>query len=176
VLGMVLPALLYVAFLPEGSEIRGFGIAAALASGVGARAGPVLAGSIALLGAWLLFKTQLDNVEGMVRALTDVLWTGSRRLRDRRGGDVRHVYYTVLVAVVVWGIVALGLAQPVALLQIGANVASVAFIITSLHVLYINTRILPVEIRPPLWRRLSLVAMAVFYSYFSFLSISSLFR
>jgi hypothetical protein len=176
VLGMVLPALLYVAFLPAGSEIRGFGIAAALASAVGTQAGPILGGSIALLGSWLLFKTQLDNIEGMVRALTDVLWTGSRRLRDWRGGDVRRVYYSVLAAVVVWGIVALGLAQPVALLQIGANVASVAFIVTSLHVLYINTRILPPEIRPPLWRKLALVAMAMFYSYFSWLSLSSLLR
>ena len=175
VLGMVLPALLYVAFLPAGSEIRGFGIAAALASAVGTQAGPILGGSIALLGSWLLFKTQLDNIEGMVRALTDVLWTGSRRLRDWHG-DVRRVYYTVLAAVVVWGLVALGLAQPVALLQIGANVASVAFIVTSLHVLYINTRLLPPEIRPPLWRRLALVAMAMFYSYFSWLSISSLVR
>jgi hypothetical protein len=173
-LGMVLPALLYVAFLPPGTDIRGLGIAAALASAVGAQAGPLLAGSIALLGAWLLFKTQLDNMEGMVRALTDVLWTGSDRLRAWRGGDVRRVYYTVLGAVVVWGVIALGLAQPVMLLQIGANVAGVAFIITSLHLLYINTRLLPAPIRPALWRRLALVAMAVFYGYFSALSISSL--
>jgi hypothetical protein len=173
-LGMLLPALLYVTFLPPGTDIRGLGIAAALASAVGAKAGPILAGSIALLGAWLLFKTQLDNMEGMVRALTDVLWTGSTRLRAWRGGDVRRVYYTVLGAVVVWGVIALGSAQPVVLLQIGANVASVAFIITSLHLLYINTRLLPVELRPPLWRRLSLVAMAAFYGYFSALSISSL--
>jgi hypothetical protein len=173
-LGMVFPALLYVTFLPAGTDIRGLGIAAALAASVGARAGGVLAGSIALLGAWLLFKTQLDNMEGMVRALTDVLWTGSSRLRGWRGGDVRRVYYSVLGVVVIWGVIALGLAQPVALLQIGANIASVAFIITSLHLLYINTRLLPAELRPPYWRRLSLVAMALFYSYFSALSISSL--
>ena len=48
------------------------------------------------------------------------------------------------------------------------------FIITSLHVLYINTRLLPVALRPPLWRRASLVFMAVFYGFFSYLSISSL--
>ncbi len=174
-LGMVLPALLYVTFLPAGTDIRGLGIAAALASSVGARAGAVLAGVIALLGAWLLFKTQLDNMEGMVRALTDVLWTGSKRLRGWRGGDVRRVYYSVLTAVVIWGVFALNLAQPVALLVIGANIASVAFIITSLHLLYINTHLLPPELRPPLWRRASLVAMAVFYSYFSTLSIYSLF-
>jgi hypothetical protein len=175
-LGMILPALLYVTFLPPGTEIRGLGIAAALAQSVGAQAGPMLAGAIALLGAWLLFKTQLDNMEGMVRALTDVLWTGSSRLRAWRGGDVRRVYYSVLAASVVWGMVALGMSQPIVLLQVGANVASVAFIVTSLHLLYINTTLLPPALRPPLWRRLVLVLMAVFYSYFSFLSISSLLR
>ena len=175
-LGMILPAILYVTFLPPGTEIRGLGIAAALASGVGAQAGPTLAGAIALLGAWLLFKTQLDSIDGMVRALTDVLWTGSRRLRAWRDGDVRRVYYSVLAASVVWGMIALGLTQPIVLLQVGANVASVAFIVTSLHLLYINTTLLPPPLRPPLWRRLALVAMAMFYAYFSFLSISSLLR
>jgi hypothetical protein len=175
-LGMILPALLYVTFLPAGTEIRGLGIAAALASSVGAQAGPILGGAIALLGAWLLFKTQLDNMEGMVRALTDVLWTGSSRLRSWRGGDVRRVYYSVLAASVVWGMVALGMTQPIVLLQVGANVASVAFIVTSLHLLYINTKLLPPALRPPMWRRLVLVAMALFYGYFSFLSISSLLR
>jgi hypothetical protein len=111
-----------------------------------------------------------------VRALTDVLWTGSGRLRGWRGGDVRSVYYTVLAASVVWGMIALGMSQPIVLLQVGANVASVAFIVTSLHLLYINTKLLPPALRPPMWRRLVLVAMSMFYGYFSFLSISSLLR
>jgi hypothetical protein len=174
VLGMMLPALLYVHFLPAGSDIRGLGIAAALASSVGAQAGALLAGVIALLGAWLLFKTQLDSLEGMVRALTDILWTGSARLREWRGGDVRLVYYSVLAAVVMWGMIALRLAQPIVLLQIGANVAGVVFIITSIHVLYLNTRLLPPALRPPVWRRVVLVLMCLFYGYFSVLSISTL--
>jgi hypothetical protein len=176
ILGMVLPALLYVTFLPRGTDIRGLGIAAALASSIGERAGPLLAGFIAFLGAWILFKTQLDQMEGMVRALTDMLWTGSERVRAWRGGDVRKVYYGVLAAVVLWGIIALRLAQPIVLLQIGANVAGVVFVITSLHLLYINTRLLPRELGPPLWRRATLVFMALFYGFFSALSIQSLFR
>ena len=166
VLGMALPALLYVTFLPRGTDIRGLGISAALAHGVGARAGPLLAGAIAFLGAWILVKTQLDNVEGMTRAITDILWTGSRRIRAWRGGDVRAVYYAVLSGIVLWGIIALRLAQPIILLQLGANVAGVVLIVSSLHLLYVNTRLLPVELRPPAWRRVALVAMALFYGFF----------
>jgi hypothetical protein len=73
----------------------------------------------------------------------------------------------------VWGIIALRLAQPFILLQIGANVAGVVFIISSIHLLYINTRLLPVELRPPLWRRAALVLMSLFYTTFLLLSIRS---
>jgi hypothetical protein len=173
-LGMALPALLYVTFLPHGTDIRGLGISAALASGVGAEAGALLAGVIAFLGAWILFKTQLDLLEGMVRALTDILWTGSRRVRAWRGGDVRAVYYGVLAVVVLWGVVALRLAQPIVLLQIAANVAGVVFVLASLHLLYINTRLLPRELRPPPWRRAVLVGMALFYAFFVTLAVGSL--
>jgi hypothetical protein len=175
IIGMVLPALLYVTFLPPGTNIEGSGISAALADSVGAQSGALLAGVIAFLGAWILFKTQLDNLEGMVRAITDMLWTGSHRVRSWRGGDVRAVYYTVLGGVVLWGFVALRLAQPIVLLKMGANVASAIFIVALLHLLYVNTRLLPEHVRPPMWRRAALVAMAVFYGFFVALSISSAF-
>ena len=67
---------------------------------------------------------------------------------------------------VVWGIIALKLAQPMMLLQIGANIAGVIFVIASLHLLYLNTRVLPEALRPPLWRRVALVGMALFYAFF----------
>jgi hypothetical protein len=175
-LGMALPALLYVTFLPPGSDIRGLGISAALAHSVGARSGPLLAGAIAFLGAWILFKTQLDSLEGLVRAITDILWTGSPRVRAWGRGDVRAVYYGVLAAVVLWGIVALRLAQPIVLLQLGANVAGGVFVVASLHLLYLNTRLLPRELRPPAWRRAALVGMALFYGVFVSLSVSALAR
>jgi hypothetical protein len=173
VLGMTLPALLYVTFLPRGTELQGLGIAAALANSIGQSIGPFVAGVVAFLGAWVLFKTQLDNLEAMTRSITDILWTGSRRIRAWRGGDVRAIYYAVLGAIVLWGIIALRLAQPFFLLQIGANVAGFIFIIASLHLLYINTRLLPEELRPPLWRRVALVVMSLFYTTFLVLSISS---
>jgi hypothetical protein len=175
VIGMMLPALLYVTYLPAGTDIQGLGISAALASNLGAREGAVLGVIVGVLGAWLLFKTQLDLTEALVRAITDILWTGSRHVRAWRGGDVRAVYYTVLTIAAGWGIVALRLAQPIILLQIAANVAGVVFVIASWHLLYINTRYLPVEIRPSRPRQALLVAMSAFYGFFVFQSARTLF-
>ena len=165
-LGMTLPALLYVTFVPAGTDIRGLGIAAALAQAVATQKGAIFGGVIAILGVWILFKAQLDILEGMTRAVTDILWTGSERIRAWRGGDVRVVYYSVLVVISLWGIVALKLTQPIILLALSANMAGIVFIISSLHLLYINTRLLPVALRPPMWRRLALVALALFYGFF----------
>ena len=163
---MMLPALLYVTFVPVGSDIRGLGIAAALAQAVATQKGAIFGGIIAGLGVWLLFKTQLDILEGMTRAITDILWTGSGRIRSWRGGDVRVVYYSVLAAISIWGIIALKLTQPIVLLTLSANMAGIVFIISSIHLLYVNTRLLPVELRPPLWRRLAVVALTLFYGTF----------
>ena len=175
ILGMVLPALLYVTFVPVGSDIRGLGVAAALAEAVATQKGAIFGGVIAVLGVWLLFKTQLDILEAMTRAITDILWTGSSRIREWRGGDVRVVYYTVLLAITAWGIIALRLTQPIILLALSANMAGIVFIISSLHLLYINTRLLPVELRPPMWRRVALVALAVFYGLFLVMWLWTLF-
>ena len=173
-LGMMLPALLYVTFVAPGTDIKGLAISAVLANTIGATAGVWLGLLVAALGAWILFKTQLDCVEGMTRSVTDILWTGSTRVRAWRGGDIRAVYYSVLVLVVVWGIIALKLTQPMMLLQIGANIAGVIFVFASLHLLYLNTRVLPKPLRPPMWRRVALVAMAVFYAFFAVLVARSL--
>ena len=175
-LGMGLPALLYVTFVPAGSDIRGLGIAAALAQAVSTQKGAIFGGVIAVLGVWILFKAQLDILEGMTRAITDILWTGSSRIRAWRGGDVRVVYYSVLAVISVWGIITLGLTQPIILLALSANMAGIVFIISSLHLLYVNTRLLPVPLRPPMWRRLALVALSLFYGLFLTMWLWSLLR
>ncbi len=109
----------------------------------------------------------------MARSITDVLWTGSHGVRTWRGGDVRAVYYAVLAVIVVWGVIGMRLAAPMVLLKLGANIAGVVFTVAALHVLYVNTRLLPAHVRPPMWRRVALVAMAVFYSVFVALSLRS---
>jgi Mn2+/Fe2+ NRAMP family transporter len=171
-LGMALPAILYTATLSPGADIRGLGVAAALADAFGGGTG--LAFAVAFMGAWLLFKAQLDILEGTVRAVTDILWSGSRRVRASSNGDVRYVYYSVLAVFVVWGLIAMGLAQPIFLLQVSANIAGLVMVIASLHILYVNTRMLPEELRPPIWRRAALVAMTLFYGFFVTLWVSTL--
>ena len=94
-------------------------------------------------------------------------------MRRWTGGEVRWVYYGVLAVFVVWGVIALGMAQPIVLLQLSANVGGVVMVLSSLHILYVNTTLLPPQLRPPLWRRVALVAMALFYGFFVTLWVSA---
>jgi hypothetical protein len=40
----------------------------------------------------------------------------------------------------------------------------------------VNTRLLPVELRPPMWRRVALVALALFYGFFLMMWVLSAIR
>jgi hypothetical protein len=82
---------------------------------------------------------------------------------------VRFLYHVVLTVLVVWGVLALTLTQPLVLLQVGANIAGVVMILAPLHILRVNTTLLPEAIRPPLWRRATMVLMAAFYGTFVWL-------
>lgn len=168
-LGMGLPAILYTSLIERGGDIRGLAVAAELANAMVSRGGAAMAFVVAMMSVWVLFKTQLDVMEVMVRTITDIVWCSSARARAWRHGDVRAIYYAVLALVVLWGVTALALTQPIILLQLGANVAGLAFVIASLHILHVNTTLLPVELRPPLWRRLALASTAVFYGFFAYL-------
>ena len=67
------------------------------------------------------------------------------------------------------------LAQPFVLLQISANMAGLVLVIGSLHLLYVNTRLLPPHVRPPMWRRAALVFMSLFYGFFVIRSFATFF-
>jgi hypothetical protein len=165
-LGMVLPAILYTSFVSSETVSSGMAVAAELAGIIGDKYGLPLAYTVAMLGAWILFKTQLLILEGTVRSVTDLLWSSSRRIREWRRGDARALYYSILALTVVWGLIALRMTQPIILLQLSANMAGLVFVVSSLKILHINTTLLPPEIRPSLWRRGALVLMALFYGSF----------
>jgi hypothetical protein len=166
-LGMAFPGILYTALIPRGTDLRGLNIASELARALAERSGPALTIVVAVMSAWILFKVQIDILEATVRAVTDILWSASRRVRAYT--DVRRVYYAVLAVAVLWGAFALTLTAPIVLLQLAANVAGFVMALSALHILRVNTTLLPPALRPPPWRRVALAMMAAFYGIFVWL-------
>jgi hypothetical protein len=163
VLGMALMILLTLEYVGAGSAIDGWAVANLQALGIAAVHGPIFWYVTLIAGVWVLFSTQLALVDGLPRAITDILWTSSPAVRRWRGGDVRAIYYSVMAVFAVWGCIALNLAQPLTLIIIGANVAGFTFVLESLHTLVVNRKFLPPELRPALWREASVVLCAIFY-------------
>ena len=173
--GMVLTTLITLEFVTPGTVSSGWGIAEMQASQLAARHGRIFWYLTLLTGFWVLFKTQLGNSDGLVRSLTDMAWSGSPAARRWRGGDVRRIYYSVMAVFIVWGCIALNLAQPLTLVVISANVAGLNLVIVSIHTLVVNRRFLPPDLRPSLGREAMLVACALFFGGFAVATIASRF-
>jgi hypothetical protein len=171
--GMALTALFTLQYVPAGTVAGEWAVANLQATGIAAVHGPVFWYLTIVCGFWILFSTQLGIVDGLPRGTTDILWAASPRLR--KTGDIRKVYYGVLLVFAVWGCVALNLARPITLIIIGANAAAFIFIVESLHTLVVNRMFLPRALRAPLWREGCLILCAVFYGSFVVFAAARLF-
>jgi hypothetical protein len=167
IVGMMLVTLMSLEFVPAGTKVGGWAVADIQASAIAERHGRVFWYLTLMTGFWVLFKTQLGQSDGLVRTLTDMLWSGTAGMRRRPSVDVRRLYYTILAVFVVWGCIALNLAQPLTLVVIGANVAGVNFVFLSIHTLVVNRRVLPRELRPPIWREVIVALCALFFGGFA---------
>ncbi len=165
--GMVLPAVLSLEFIPRGTKLEGFGIAAYQAEYLSRVGGEAMWFVTLLVGFWVLYSTQLGITDCFTRMVTDILWSGSKRVRSFRGGEIRSVYYGVLLLFSFWGVFLLlsGL-KPMFLIVVGANVAALNFVVLGVHALIVNHRFLPRELRPSLLETVVVLLGVVFYGFF----------
>ena len=165
--GIMLPALITLRFIPFGTEFANqFGIAVYQAQYIVWATGNNFLWNITLLiGFWILFSTQLGITDAFVRMITDIIWTNNNT-EDVSVRDVRFVYYTVLLMFLLSGASILFLdVRPLFLILIGASVAGLNTTVISLHTLYVNRTLLPAELKPPLWREIVIVLGAIFYGF-----------
>jgi len=166
-LGMYLCVNMAAAIVPAGTKMTGLATGAYQAKYLMEHTGYKIFWFLTLInGFWILFSTQLGNLDGIVRLTTDTLWSGSEGIRKWRGGDVRTIYYFILAMYVIWGCIAMGLAQPLVLIMIGANIAAFIFAFTGIHVIVTNRKLLPEEVRAPLWREIIVILCSIFYAVF----------
>lgn len=120
---------------------------------------------LALLnGFWILFSTHLGNTDVLVRTVTDILWTASGRVRAWRGGSISTIYYALLALFTVWGLAAISFQwTAMDLFKFLGAIAGVVLAIAAMQVLFVNTRLLPPELRPSWWRKGALVLCSLFY-------------
>jgi hypothetical protein len=163
VLGMALPSLLSLEFIP-GVTVDGHAAAAMTARGIADQHGEVFWYLTLLMGFIVLAPGQMSDIDGVVRRWTDVIWTGSQRARKMEGHQVRNIYYTILLGYVIWGLIALRLTpNPLVLAIFTGTLRNIGIGFTSLHSLYVNRNLLPRELRLPWYLQVGLVVAFVFF-------------
>ena len=165
--GMFLNVNLATAIMPQGTNIAQVGAGAFQAQYMAQHLWTGFWFLALLNGFWILFSTNLGNTDLLVRTITDIIWIGSHRARAWRGGDIRRIYYTLLFGFAVWGMIAVNWANAMSLFKIIANMAGLVLAIAAIQVLRVNSKLLPAELQPPLWRKAALVLCSLFYWTFS---------
>jgi hypothetical protein len=95
-----------------------------------------------------------------------MLWYASPKIREWSKGDIRKVYYGLLVAVLIWGTIYVNITVPLIILAISANVANFTMALSALLTVIVNRKFLPPEFRPSIWREVIMLVNTVFFGFF----------
>lgn len=176
-MGMALPALLSMQFA-QYSELKGTGLewSQALITADGIRHAPQFSPALSqglwivtiCVGMLVMLPSQMSIVDDVSRRWTDILWSGSRRVRSTLAGNaVSRIYYSILGVYVLWTVVAAYVfstwGTPKLMTLVIANLNNLAIGFTSFHLLWINSTMLPPALRPRWYHRIGVFACGVFY-------------
>ncbi|MGH9674562.1 MAG: Nramp family divalent metal transporter, partial [Bryobacteraceae bacterium] len=164
VLGMALPAAFSYQFLRGVTNVEGHAVAAMSARAVADQHGAIFWFLTLFCGFLIMAPTQVTQLDNICRRWTDVLWTGSKRLRTLEGHKVKYVYYAILTLYGLWGLIALSVSPSPLFLAIATGVLwNFALGFSAFHTLYVNMTLLPPALQPGWLIRLGVAGCGVFY-------------
>ncbi|MDP7274434.1 MAG: Nramp family divalent metal transporter [Planctomycetaceae bacterium] len=164
-LGMALPCMVSLEFI-RNVPVAGNRAAGMTAEGI-ADSYPALEQLLWPLLLMLSFMVLAPNAvfsgEAISRRWTDVIWNTSQRAKKLEGNQVRYIYYSILAAFGLWGLVALWFFNPLQIAMLGAVLMNVALGCASFHTLYVNRTLLPRELRPGWFMQTGLCCCGLFF-------------
>lgn len=164
-LGMAIPSLLSLEYL-RGVNVPNEQVPAATAGAIIERHPDlqVLWLLTLLCGFLVLAPTQMPAMDGLVRRWTDVLWTATPYTRGMKGHQVKYLYYAMLGAYLIFGLIVLWkLPDPLAMTKVSGVLMNFGLGFSAFHTMYVNRTYLPPELRPGVWRCAGLAACGLFY-------------
>jgi Mn2+/Fe2+ NRAMP family transporter len=176
ILGMALPCMISLEFI-RNATVTGDRVAAMTAEGIALRY-PSLGGLFWILtllcGFLVLAPGQVSVGDQIARRWTDMIWTASARVKRLGQGEVRYLYYGILIAYGLWGLFVLWLLPALQIAKIGAVLGNVALGVASLQTLYVNQRLLPSRLRPHPMMQLGVFICGLFFLGISIAVIATL--
>lgn len=171
-IGLALPSMLSVEFLRRGTEAQEWTAAGMTSDAVAQRVTSISGGGLGsfcwfmtLFCGFLVLSTSMaSSADGLVRRWVDVFWTASGRLRKLEPHRIRYVYFAVLTAFALFGLVMLSVAKPKQLVDYAALILNFALGFSCWHTLGVNLILLPRELRPGWFARCGLLLAGLFFN------------
>ncbi|MEX2168534.1 MAG: Nramp family divalent metal transporter [Pirellulales bacterium] len=172
--GVALPCMLSVQFLPRNTVAEDWAAAGMTADGLRDAAGPEWGQAfwvmILFCGFLVLAPNITTTADGVLRRWVDVCWTAVPRVRSWNPHRIRYLYFGALCGYAAFGLVSLTLWNPVQLLKWAGNIYNAALGFSCFHVLAVNLILLPRELRPNWFMRIGLVLGGLFFTALSVIS------
>jgi hypothetical protein len=167
-IGVALPSMLSVEFLPRGTQAKDWvaaGMTAdALKNAVGPHLGPYFWFMTLFCGFLVLAPAAVTTFDGALRRWVDLCWTAVPFVRRWESHRIRWLYFGAVCGYTVFGLIALTLWNPKELLQWATNIYNAALGFSCFQVLAVNTILLPRELRPNWFMRVGLLIGGVFFT------------
>jgi hypothetical protein len=186
-IGCALPSILSVGFLPRGTDVNQYTVAAMTAGAVqqqavqpmqgtlitatgldklicGPRLGQFFWGCTLFCGFLVLITSQTTTMDGFVRRWVDVIWTASPQMRKVDTSNIRYVYFTLLCIYAACGLAIIwGTETPLGVFKYATTGYNFAFAFSAWHTIVVNTVLLPRELRPGWLQRFGLFMAGLFF-------------
>jgi hypothetical protein len=167
-IGVGLPAVLSVQFIPRGTTGDAWAMAIATAENVklavAGSLGTVYWYLLVFCGILVLVPNTITDADSTVRRWVDLAWTASKKLRAWDPRSISLFYFWVLAGYVALGVaILLSGVRPRGLVEIYSCIANFALGYSCLHVLGVNVTLLPEPIRPGIVNRILLSLSGVYF-------------
>ncbi len=164
ILGMFLNVNLAATLIPPDVQLKGMGAGTYQAQFMAEKLWSGFWYLALLNGFWILFSTHLGNTDVLVRLVSDISWVAFPKIRK---WPMSRLYAVLLLVLTSWAVFSVRFGTVLQLFEVLGIVACPIMAIASLQILRVNTRFLPPELRPSLWRRAGLVACSLAYGGFT---------
>jgi hypothetical protein len=186
-IGVSLPSILSVEFLPRGTNADRWNLAALTAGGVqkhvadppegvlahseplrsmisGPQWGRFFWGATLFCGFLVLITSQTTTMDGFCRRWVDVTWTAVPALRKLETDKVKYVYFTTLMILAALGLIIIWATEkPGFVFELATTGYNFALAFSAWHTIVVNSVLLPKELRPGWWPRIGLVLGGCFF-------------
>jgi hypothetical protein len=165
ILGMALPCMMSLEFI-RNATVTGDRVAAMTAEGIADRYpgfGWFFWITTLTCGFLVLAPGQVSVGDQIARRWTDMTWTASSRAHRLGRGEVRYIYYGILLLYALWGLVVLWFLPALQIAKIGAVLGNLALGFSTLQALYVNRVLLPRKLRPNAFQQIGTAVCGVFF-------------